>query len=169
MLNVRLYRLRYLFALGAFVCFFSMLFSGCSDNSDEYVAKLPVFSDVKFSPEVITSGSQITATAVRNYKGKYLYDATYSWELSTSDTIGQTQNYTKVVDPVKEKEDPTFTFIAPSTSGQYTLTLKINYKVSGSGRVQSSSSYDIKHGTVSGFLSALYGSQTITKTFSVSK
>lgn len=169
MLDIRLCRVRDLFATGIFACAFSMFFLSCSDNSDEYAAKLPVYSDVKFSPETIISGNQITATAVRNYNGKYLYDATYAWTLSNSDTIGQTQNYTKLVDPVKEKENPTFTFVAPSISGQYTLTLKITYKVSGSGRAQSSSSYDIKHGTVSGFLSALYGSQTITKTFNVLK
>lgn len=151
-------------------CLLVAFMVSCSDNNDEYNSKLPVYSGVTLTPSTVKRGQEVTATVTRASKGKYLYDAKYTWEISDADSLvvtsEQGSTYT-ITDPVKEKQDPYISFMAPALPGSYTLKLTVTYKVSGSGRNQSSQNYEIQDGTVTGYLSALYGQSIVTRKITV--
>lgn len=91
----------------------------------------PTFAELTLSPNVCNAGDSITGTVTFSDKGKSIYKTVYYYRFVENGTV---YRYTwTVVDPTAYDE-VTFSFVAPTTAGLYTVTFgadQINYSSSG--------------------------------------
>ena len=141
-------------------------FASCSNDDDNYTSKLPDFSDITFSSEVIHASQTVTATAVQHTKGTLLNSTSYAWKIIISGDSAISASTPGVIYD-NNSSNPSWTFTAPSISGKkYTLTFQGTYNISG--KVDSGSrTAEIENGTASYQWTPIKGIVTINKTFYV--
>lgn len=103
-------------------------FVSCSEDSDTK-SKLPLFSDITFTPSTLTAGSTVKATAVQYKKGSWLNRTSYDWTIDSDEATISAQSGVMYDD---DKSDPSATITLPTVSGSYTLTFTGTYRPSAS-------------------------------------
>ncbi|MBQ7741738.1 MAG: hypothetical protein IJT90_02265 [Bacteroidaceae bacterium] len=110
-----------------------LIFVSC-DNDDDYKVVLPLYEDVVFTQQgaqvnarSIVAGKQVTATLVQVKKGSGIYRYSYKWT-ADSEQLG----LATYVKDMLDNADATCTF-TPSTPGDYTLTIDVDYNYGSSG------------------------------------
>lgn len=142
------------FGLCAFVCM------SCEDDE---ASRLPVFSELKVTPDMAYPGSTVQIEAVQASRGHLIYKAVYSWTITVpgggaNDEVRKRE--TVVYD--SDSKNPTFTYEVPADApeGGYSVNFQAEYHYSAGkvdapagGRgvtvVQNSSLYGIMQGNKS--------------------
>ena len=146
----------------AICCFlWATVFTSCSEDKDEYLSRLPQFSDITFDTETLYSGQTVTARAVQSTTGKMLEKTDYSWVINDSIKKSQTVVYDKQTD------DPFFTFTIPENTQILSISFTAKYRPYGASGCQIPDGTSISGGSISYNGSALVGEATITKTVRV--
>jgi len=105
--------------------------TACDNDDNAKDGQSPVFDKLTLTPNPCNPGDSVYATVTYVSAGKGIYKSKYYYKIEKDgeDVDGASWS---VVDPTKSQ--PTFSFVAPTTSGYYTVTFgasQINYSGGG--------------------------------------